>query len=53
MQTGMPDPLDDLRDQVAMLREEVALLREALLRKQVGSDWERRERFGPGWADYL
>ena len=48
MLTGMPDPIDDLRDQVAALRAEVASLRELLLaaqRGRVGSDWERRERF--------
>lgn len=46
MQTGLTDPVDQLRDEVTLLREEVALLREALTRQRLGADWERRERFG-------
>lgn len=51
MLTGISDPLDDLRDEVAMLREEVAMLRDALKQMRqgrFGAAWERRERFG-GW----
>lgn len=49
METGLSDPLDDLRDEVMLLREEVAMLRDALTQMRsarFGAAWERRERFG-------
>ena len=45
--------LDEQKAALEQHSDTLAAAREALRATRFGAEWERRERFGPGWMDNL